>query len=79
VIIHRRSFLLGLSAMFAAPAIVRFESLMPVRSMRFTGPPLELIGVDGAVIKLEVTDFLGAQNDDLLLHKILGSAIVYVR
>jgi hypothetical protein len=33
VIIPRRSFLLGLSALVTAPAIVRFENIMPVRSI----------------------------------------------
>lgn len=31
--IYRRQFLLGISALIAAPAIVRAEALMPVRSL----------------------------------------------
>jgi hypothetical protein len=31
--IERRSFLKGISALFAAPAIVRAESLMPIRGI----------------------------------------------
>lgn len=35
VSIGRRGFLVGLGALFAAPAIVRVTSIMPVRSPRF--------------------------------------------
>ena len=33
LIIPRRQFLLGLTGLLAAPAIVRFDSLMPVRAL----------------------------------------------
>lgn len=33
MILQRRSFLIGLASMFAAPAIVRVQSIMPVRTM----------------------------------------------
>lgn len=36
IVLPRRSFLLGLGAALAAPAIVRFESLMPVRTVLWT-------------------------------------------
>jgi hypothetical protein len=31
--VHRRAFLTGLAAAFAAPAIVRYENIMPVRNV----------------------------------------------
>lgn len=39
---NRRSFLLGIGAALAAPAIVRAESLMKVAVLRETVPPLLL-------------------------------------
>ena len=36
--LERRSFLTGLAAMFAAPAIVRAASLMPVRGVPLANP-----------------------------------------
>lgn len=39
IILPRRRFLQGLAALIAAPAIVRFESLMPVHAL----PPEEFI------------------------------------
>lgn len=40
-LVHRRGLLLGLGSLLAAPAIVRAESLMPVRSIeRFSGLPI---------------------------------------
>ena len=39
MIIARRGFLAGLGSLFAAPAIVRAESLMPVKLVDFSPPP----------------------------------------
>jgi hypothetical protein len=33
MLIQRRNFLIGLASLFAAPAIVRIESIMPVRAL----------------------------------------------
>jgi hypothetical protein len=44
--ITRRSFLIGLGGLIAAPAIVRFESLMPVKSLILTdasGTPIDTL------------------------------------
>lgn len=43
--LHRRTFLTGLSALIAAPAIVRVSSLMPVKALEpidslFSIPPI---------------------------------------
>ena len=38
MIIQRRNFLIGLASMFAAPAIVRIENIMPVRTPIITDP-----------------------------------------
>lgn len=43
--ITRRGFLLGASALAAAPAIVRVESIMPVRPVLWT-PDIEIIWTD---------------------------------
>jgi hypothetical protein len=81
VIIHRRGFLLGLSALVTAPAIVAYDRLMPIRSISrlFSGPPLELVGVDGVVEQLKVLDLVSQYHQQELLDKILASQIVYVR
>jgi hypothetical protein len=53
MILPRRGFLLGLGALIMAPAIVRFESLMPVRSIArlITGvPELVFYDSDGGVL-----------------------------
>jgi hypothetical protein len=39
MILQRRTFLTGLASLFAAPAIVRAESLMPVKLVDFSPPP----------------------------------------
>jgi hypothetical protein len=72
VIIQRRKFLLGFVSLVTAPAIVHFEHIMPVRSLKFSSPPLELIGVDGVVERL-------TQIDADIVRKILASQFVYVR
>ena len=53
--IARRSFLFGLGALLAAPAIVRAESLMPVRAIirASTFPTLMVIMPDGSVKHLD--------------------------
>jgi hypothetical protein len=54
LIIERRSFLKGLSALFIAPAIVRASSLMPVHEMALGVPdwcPLGWLPLDGREIK----------------------------
>ena len=40
LILHRRSFLAGLGALIAAPAIVRITSIMPVRAIVLPRHPL---------------------------------------
>lgn len=35
IILPRRKFLMGMAGLFAAPAIVRVESLMPVKSLKY--------------------------------------------
>lgn len=39
LILPRRSFLAGLGALVAAPAIVRAESLMPIKTLEIIAPP----------------------------------------
>jgi len=70
----RRRFLVGLSALLCAPAIVRFESIMPVRAivMPFSGPVLEVIGIDGEIEKLTAVD-------ETTVKKILNAQLVFVR
>ena len=46
----RRGFIAGLGALFAAPAIVRIESLMPVRMCR-----PEIAGANGLLTMREMT------------------------
>jgi hypothetical protein len=50
VILTRRSFFVGAAAMVAAPAIVRFESLMPVRGERFRYFPWGVVSGDRVVV-----------------------------
>lgn len=53
IILGRRSFLTGLSALFVAPAIIRAESLMPIRSYAPPVPdwcPLGWLPLDGREI-----------------------------
>lgn len=46
--LHRRGFLSGVFSAFAAPAIVRFESLMPVRAIDLIEPfPANVIFTGG--------------------------------
>lgn len=35
---NRRRFLIGLGGLFAAPAIVRATSLMPIKALEYCGP-----------------------------------------
>ena len=71
MIIQRRKFLLGLGAMFAAPAIVAYEHIMPVRAILFSGPWLDVIGLDGAIDRLR-------DPDEETVRKILAAQIVKV-
>lgn len=48
--LHRRSFLHGLFSAFAAPAIVRAQSLMPVKAMPDLPPLVHAITPDGEVL-----------------------------
>lgn len=38
MILPRRKFLIGLGSLIAAPAVVRVENLMPVRSVKLLSP-----------------------------------------
>ncbi len=70
--ITRRGFLFGLGALLAAPAIVRAESLMPVRAIvrANTFPTLMVVGQDGGV---EYLDWAHPGN----VVKILNAQLVY--
>lgn len=48
---NRRGFLLGLGAALAAPAVVRYNSLMPVRALELPTPlpPGEYVGIIAGV------------------------------
>jgi hypothetical protein len=72
VILARRSFLFGLGALLAAPAIVRAESLMPVRAIvrANTFPVLMVVDQDGHV---EYLDHTHPGN----VSKILNAQLVY--
>lgn len=55
MITSRRSFILGTVSLLAAPAIVRVESIMPVRSLRLAPPvganlPYGLVPCDGRLV-----------------------------
>jgi hypothetical protein len=73
IILPRRRFMFGLVAALAAPAIVRFESIMPVRAIvqPFSGPVLEVIGTDGEV---EHLNNVHPGN----VSKLLDAQLIYV-
>ncbi len=45
MLIHRRNFLIGLASLLAAPAIVRAESIMPVRALILPEPDPLIKGI----------------------------------
>jgi hypothetical protein len=73
MILPRRGFLLGLAAMLAAPAIVRVESLMPVRSITrfYNSLWIEIVTPDGRTVTLQ-------QDDPALGYHIASSAVCRV-
>jgi hypothetical protein len=84
IILPRRSFLLGLGALIAAPAIVHAENIMHVRArvLPMRGPALELIGftdICGDDGLGEIIDTFGKADLAEIARKILAADIVYVR
>lgn len=61
MLIERRKFLAGLGAMFAAPAIVRAASLMPVR-----GLVMDAYGRSPAMLSLHDMRLLAFRVGDIL-------------
>lgn len=61
--LHRRGFLTGLLVAIAAPAIVRFKNIMPVKA-----PPILRITPVNAPI-----DYLAIQDWNALVQKRLGN------
>lgn len=81
MIIQRRSFITGLVSMIAAPAIVRIDSLMPVRSAPkivkvlwsrqivtpkyLTGGLIKIDILYDMYVRPEWTNFIGEINDQI--------------
>ena len=74
MILPRRRFLFGLVAALAAPAIVRFESIMPIKAIvePFSSGVLDVIGRDGEVERL-----ISVHPGNV--RKILDAQLVYFR
>ena len=70
----RRNFLIGLGAMLFAPAIVRAESIMPVRAIVIPHSALwmKIVGTDGCV------DYLDKVHPSDVA-KILDAQLVYFK
>lgn len=84
MIIKRRAFLAGLASVFAAPAIVRAESLMPVRSILVPRLPfpcsvaegdLIVVGVAGMAMGMTISDDTG--NVYTVAERGPNGALVY--
>ena len=60
--IGRRGFLIGMSALIAAPAIVRVTSIMPVRSMWLEDDALVVYGRSPAMEAIAELQYLNEQQ-----------------
>ena len=83
MIIARRSFLIGLGALFAAPAIVHAENIMRVRArLVLRGPVMELIGISDIYGDDGVGDIIstyGKQELDDIAARIMAAQLVVLR
>ena len=83
LILPRRSFLIGLTALITAPAIVRAQNIMRVRVMLpMRGPMLEVFGfsgISGADDTATIIDSYSAQELEDIASRIMAAQIVIVR
>lgn len=78
--VHRRSFLTGLGALIAAPAIVRVASIMPVKAFDvsmiapYIGPanPVSIDALYGTLRLGDIITFEGIEAWDRLANKSAG-------